>query len=386
MDNKISRKLSITWQSLHWPSQQGRTMFHPKAVELPDGSLFMTVQEIRGSDYYGDVLWSTSTDGGYHWSDLSKLEPLGWRPLENPGEFEGVCDTVPNVDLATGKLVAIGHNVFYRENRFWDTLGTWRKTDHTSVHLRRGCYSVRQDDGSWGPRQYLEPEEFKAAAAFCCGCTQKIIRSNGEWLLPFYFMEDTQGMNNRVTVYRALFDGEKFTLLERGNILENLAKRGLMEPSLIEYDGRVLITLRAEDGNSYVAVSEDGLHYGPMQAWRFDNGEIPESFSTQQHFLVIGGRLYLSYTRNAGYNSKVMRFRAPLFIAEVDPDRLELIRESEQIVFPIDGEWSHPETIARSGNFMPLSLKDGNGMMFDGSFKVDGSGIAMLARLQHSEV
>ena len=374
--------LNITWQSLHWPSQQGRTMFHPKAVELPDGSLFMTIQEIRGSDYYGDVLWSASEDGGRRWSDLSKLEPLGWIPLEKPGEFEGVCDTVPNYDSASGKLVAIGHNVFYRENRFWDTLGTWHKSDHTTAHLRRGCYSVRRADGSWSPRQYLEPEEFKGAAAFCCGCTQKIVRANGEWLLPFYFMEDTQSMNYRVTVYRARFDGESFTLLERGNILENVNRRGLMEPSLFEFGGRVLITLRAEDGNSYVAVSEDGIHFSPMQAWRFDDGEAPESFSTQQHFLTIGGKLFLSYTRNAGYNSKVPRFRAPLFIAEVNPERLELLRASEQIVFPIDGEWSHPETIAVSGNFMPLSLKDGSGIIFDGSFKRDGSGIAMLARMR----
>ena len=373
--------LNITWQSLHWPSQQGRTMFHPKAVEMPDGSLFLTVQEIKGSDYYGDVLWSVSKDGGRTWSDLSKLEPLGWRPLEEPDKFEGVCDTVPNVDPASDKLVAIGHNVFYRENRFWDTLGTWHKSDHTTAHLRRGCYSVRRDDGTWTPRQYLEPEEFKGAAAFCCGCTQKIVRPNGEWLLPFYFMEDTQGMNYRVTVYRAHFDGERFTLLERGNILENSKGRGLMEPSLVEFGGRVLMTLRAEDGNSYVAASEDGLHFAPMQAWRFDNGEYPESFSTQQHFAVIGGKLFLSYTRNAGYNSKVPRFRAPLFIAEVNPERLELIRDSEQIVFPIDGEWEYPKTIALSGNFMPLSLKDGGAMIFDGSFKLDGSGIAMLARL-----
>ena len=376
--------LSITWQSLHWPSQQGRTMFHPKAVELPDGSLFLTVQEIKGSDYYGDVLWSVSKDGGRTWSDLSKLEPLGWRPLEEPDKFEGVCDTVPNVDPASGRLVAIGHNVFYRENRFWDTLGTWHKSDHTTSHLRRGCYSVRQDDGTWTPRQYLEPEEFKGAAAFCCGCTQKIVRPNGEWLLPFYFMEDTQGMNYRVTVYRARFDGERFTLLERGNILEILKGRGLMEPSLVEFGGRVLMTLRAEDGNSHVAVSEDGLHFAPMQAWRFDNGEVPESFSTQQHFVVIDGKLFLSYTRNAGYNSKVPRFRAPLFIAEVNLERLMLIRDSEQIVFPIDGEWEHPKSIAMSGNFMPLSLKDGNAMIFDGSFKLDGSGIAMLARLRYN--
>ena len=188
--------------------------------------------------------------------------------------------------------------------------------------------------------------------------------------------------SNRVTVYRTQFDGEKFELLEHGNILENHAGRGVMEPSLIDCNGQVYITLRAEDGHGYWAVSDDGINFSAIRPWEFDNGERFETDTTQQHFVKIGGKLFLSYTRNAGFNQNVSRFRAPLFIAEVDMKTMKLKRETEQTVFPADGDWANPDTVALSGNFHPLMLKDGSAMIFDGSVRgCDRTGVTMFSHL-----
>ena len=44
--------------------------------------------------------------------------------------------------------------------------------------------------------------------------------------------------------------------------------------------------------------------------------------------------LFLSYTRRGADNDKTFRHRAPIFIARVDPEKLVVLRETEQIVLP----------------------------------------------------
>lgn len=85
-----------------------------------------------------------------------------------------------------------------------------------------------------------------------------------------------------------------------------------------------------------------------------DDGEVLAMSTTQQHFLFCGGKLHLVYMRNAGYNAHVMRFRAPLFIAEVSED-LHLIKASEQIVFPMIPEGDHAPGL---GNFQAVAVSD----------------------------
>ena len=53
--------------------------------------------------------------------------------------------------------------------------------------------------------------------------------------------------------------------------------------------------------------------------------------------------LFLVYTRKGADNDHVFRHRAPLFIAQVDPEKVHIIRETEQILVPERG--------ARLGNF-----------------------------------
>ncbi len=50
--------------------------------------------------------------------------------------------------------------------------------------------------------------------------------------------------------------------------------------------------------------------------------------------MTIGRELYLVYTRRGADNDHIMRHRAPLFIAEVDPVKLQIRRSTEQILVP----------------------------------------------------
>lgn len=53
--------------------------------------------------------------------------------------------------------------------------------------------------------------------------------------------------------------------------------------------------------------------------------------------------LFLVYTRRGAGNDHVFRNRAPLFIAQVDPERLVVMRATERLLVP--------EHAARLGNF-----------------------------------
>ncbi len=345
----------------------GRAMFHPKAGFLSDGRLAMAVQTIGGGDYYGPVEIAYSGDHGHSWSPPEPVPPLDWRPLEQfPGVTEGVCDTVVDFDRASQCTVFMGHNVFYKDNRFMDTMGSWSAVDRNDQLLRRGVYAVRRPDGTWGPRRYFNPPEFAENVSFCCGCGQRIVQPSGEWLIAFYSMRKPDNQANFVTVYRARFDGEQFELMEHGNLLELPVERGLLEPSLLDFNGRTLVTLRAEDGCGYWSESFDQINFGPIQKWCFDDGETLKTSTTQQHFLKFGSRLFLAYVRDAGFNARIMRFRAPLFMAEVDPERMCLVRASERTVFAPEGDFTRPETVPMSGNFMPCRISENRWLILDG--------------------
>jgi hypothetical protein len=74
--------------------------------------------------------------------------------------------------------------------------------------------------------------------------------------------------------------------------------------------------------------------------------------TTQQHWLTHSDGLFLVYTRKARNNVNVMRWRAPLFVAEVDRDALRLRRDTEQVVLPLIGDGvNDAANVARMGNF-----------------------------------
>jgi hypothetical protein len=111
---------------------------------------------------------------------------------------------------------------------------------------------------------------------------------------------------------------------------------------LTRFQGEYFLTIR-NDQRGYVTRSKDGLTFAPIREWKFDDGEELGNYNTQQHWVTHSDALFLVYTRKGANNDHVFRHRAPLFMAEVDPEKLRVIRETEQILVPERG--------ARLGNF-----------------------------------
>ena len=112
------------------------------------------------------------------------------------------------------------------------------------------------------------------------------------------------------------------------------------------------MTIRAEDDRGYVAVSENGLQWRPQQPWAWDDGEPLAMSSTQQHWLPHSEGLFLVYTRKDKANASVVRWRSPLFAAEVDAKTLRLIRSTERVVLPLIGDGvKNGRHVAMMGNF-----------------------------------
>jgi len=96
----------------------------------------------------------------------------------------------------------------------------------------------------------------------------------------------------------------------------------------------------------------DGLHYDDKKAWSWDDGTPLTLSTTQQHWLTHSDGLYLVYTREDEANKNVIRWRAPLYLARVDPDKGQLIRDTEKVVIPITGDGvNDPDKVPLMGNF-----------------------------------
>lgn len=360
----------------------GDSFFHPKATLLPGNILAMSLQAIRGSDYFGSIQITCSSDNGNCWEKPQEIPTLNRRMI-GKGLAEAVCDVVPDYHPQHNKLLAIGHNVYYSHVKFMDTLGFF-KPEEKSIDLRRlSIYSVRDSQGNWSERKNIYFEEFKDHICFVCGCSQKVILPDGKMLIP-----SVTGRADRRDLSAVCllcdFDGEEIKVLKRGNLLELPVNRGLLEPSIALYKSRFFLTLRAEDGYGYLSSSDDGLNWNPVKAWSWENGLKLSMSTTQQHWLELGGKLYLVYTRKNGENNNVLRWRAPLFIAECDTDRLCLKHDTEQIVFPMKPHPENPESIGLMGNFHPLALSETEAIITVGEMRPEMNfrGDTLLAQLQ----
>ncbi|HBO43975.1 MAG TPA: exo-alpha-sialidase [Planctomycetaceae bacterium] len=316
--------------------------FHPRACVVPtsDGPLgFMTVQRATGSDYFHPVCWTTSDDLGKTWSEPRPVPGMGREAYRDAIEA-GVCDVVPEYHAPTDTVLAMGHNVFYTQGRFFrDQPPRWP------------VYSARDAAGNWTPLARLEWNDPRGSQIYTCGCSQRVTLADGDLLIALSF-GSTDRPDRRVTSVRCAFDGRKVTIKQTGSTLELRKKRGLLEPSLTQFEGRFWMTIRAEDDRAYVAVSDDGLQWSPQKAWTWDDGSPLVTSTTQQHWLAHADGLFLVYVRKAENNAKVFRWRSPLFLARVDTRRMCLLRETERVVFPLVGDGvKKPKHVALMGNF-----------------------------------
>jgi hypothetical protein len=158
------------------------------------------------------------------------------------------------------------------------------------------------------------------------GSVQRFDLPDGSILLPIYFTPAGEKFY-RVTVVRCGFDGRKLSVKEIGNELRIDIGRGLAEPSLTRFQGRFYLTLR-NDQAAYVSTSDDGLHFSEPRPWQWDDGLDLGSYDTQSHWVTHDDALYLVYTRRGANNDHIPRNRAPLFIGQVDVEKLRVLRSA----------------------------------------------------------
>lgn len=329
--------------SIIWPGRtNGITWFHPRVCMVPTAEKtvgLMTCQSITGSDVFGQVYWSRSADNGESWTPPQPIVSLGRQKLQNNIE-EGTCDVVPDYHQKTNTVLAIGHNVYYKNNIL------------TQPHENRyPVYTVGDGSGSWSNRKKLDWDHPETSGIYTCGCAQRITFKNGDILLPLSFGPKERKARKVCTVMCS-FDGKDINIIESGNKLELNIERGLLEPTLAQFKKRFFMTIRAEDGHGYLSVSNDGLLWEEKRPWCWEDGKPLTMSTTQQRWITHSHGLFLVYTRKSDHNINVMRWRSPLYIAQVDTNRLCLIRESEKVVFPLIGDGiNDPDHVARMGNF-----------------------------------
>jgi hypothetical protein len=303
--------------------------FHPRAAAIPgaghDGgpAVVLTLQKhLTISDYYSGLSVMRSDDLGGTWTVPDPRTELDWVP-EGDHVDVAVCDVTPGWHASSGKLLAIGTKVRY--SRAGEQLAEKPRSNEAA-------YAVLDPaTGAWSRWQMIEmPESEGKFYLVCPGCVQWLVEPDGTLLVPVYYAGPNSGVY-AVTVLRCSFDGREIKYLDHGDEIELPVVRGLCEPSLARFDGRYFLTIRNDEGG-YVTTSGDGLRYAPIQPWKFDDGGELGSYNTQQHWLTHSDGLFLIYTRRGADNDHVFRHRAPLFMARVDPDKLCVLRESEQVL------------------------------------------------------
>jgi hypothetical protein len=320
----------------------GRTFYgQARAGAIPGRAgappmVVLTAQPVlrSGSDVYYELHEWRTCDYGNTWDGpIVHADTLG-RRQEPDGVIVAVCDMTPGWHAATRKLLSTGHTVRYRDD-----------TAPITERKRETAYSVydaaTRTWTPWATLQMPDRPDFHSAGA---GCTQRLDLPDGTILLPFYFKPLSNDWNaiHSAAVARCSFDGVRLTYLEHGTELTVPEPRGLGEPSVTRFGDRYYLTLR-NDVRGYVTSGPDGLHFDPPQPWRFDDGSEIGNYNTQQHWVTHSDGLFLVYTRRGLNNDHVFRHRAPLMMAQVDPERLVLLRETERELVPNRG--------ARLGNF-----------------------------------
>lgn len=320
--------------------------FHPRPTAIPGlgrgGAplVVLTLQKhLTVSDYYSGLFTIETSDLGAAWSGPSEIPELGWVP-ESPSVDIAVADVTPGWHARTRRLIAIGAQIRYSKR------GEQLEDRPRSNQTAYAVFDPQTHKWTrWKQFEMPPGDKFNYARN---GCAQWIVEQDGTLLIPFYYGRNAKAPSS-VTVVRARFDGAELKYLSHGTEMELNVVRGLAEPSIVRYGGKYYLTIR-NDLKGYIAVSDDGLHYRPMKEWKFDDGSELGSYNTQQHWLAHSGGLFLSYTRRGAGNDHIFRHRAPLFIAQVDPDALVVMRRTEKILIPERG--------ASLGNFGAAAITE----------------------------
>ena len=303
----------------------------------------MTFQKLllSGSDVFYGQFVSKSVDGGVTWSEPRQTTGL---PDEHVGEI---------------RITKYATVHYHRKSRSFFALGIAAKYKGDKVPYH---HYAPNDPYAWPLLVKVDAEtgDFIASERLsvpfdyelCYPFGQTVELENGDLLVPFYYRPIGSGMRSKCVVIRFAFNGGTLKPVATGTPVALPAlKRGCGEPSLVRFGEKFLLTLRSDEYGS-VAESRDGLHFSVPKKWTWEDGTPIGNANTQQHWVPLGDKLYLSYTRATPANGHVFRNRAPIFISEVDVEKVCLKRTTEKPVVPDRG--------ARLGNFCVASGTNGD--------------------------
>lgn len=355
--------------------------FHPRIAPLPgfgqEGrpAVVMTIQKhLSADDHYSGMYFLRTDDLGKTWTRPTEIPELAWQSGEN-NETIAVCDVTPGWHSHTGKLIAIGTKLRYSPQ------GAQLLDKPRSHECAYATYDPKSQQWTrW--KMLAMPETDGKFFLVAPGCVQWRVKDDGSLLLPIYFKGPT-GSDYIVTVLHCSFDGQELKLLEHGSELATPGGRGFAEPSLVRFRDKYFLTLR-NDAAAFVTTSPDGLHFEPVQKWTFDDGQDLGSYNTQAHWLVHSDGLFLTYTRRGANNDHIARNRAPIFVAQIDADKLQVLRKTEKALLPERG--------VMLGNFGATEITPDESWVADSEYILTGTphakgadGTTWLGRVQWSK-
>lgn len=354
--------------------------FHPRVAAIPkagqDGkpAVVMTLQKhLHTSDHYSGLYFMRSDDLGTTWTKPEMPPELDWRKESDKVDI-AVADVAPIWHASSGTMLAVGAEVRYsKKGEQLDDQPRSHQTAYAVFDPKTGKWSA------WRRLEMPADDKWNFARS---ACAQGLVREDGTLLLPFYFGRDAASKASSVTVVQCVFDGSELKYRRHGTELTLNVDRGLVEPSLIAFQGKYYLTIR-NDRKGYVTVSDDGLTFKTIKPWTFDDGKELGSYNTQQHWLAHSDGLFLAYTRRGANNDHILRHRAPLFLAQVDPEKLQVLRATEKVLMPERG--------ATLGNFGAAAITpdeswvtDSEGIWDAAARKRGAKGATFLARVRWS--
>lgn len=354
IDNEIilhGRKNNIAW-------------FEPAIGVIPGTKrklpqVFVRATYLTGNDI-GPQFFLKTDDLGKTWSNPVLCQNWVKVPMENDVFEEPWFGLFYHKQ--TEKFIAIGHTHFVQDAG--QSTSFKNERHYTSPELKGSIvYSLwnheRSDFGPW--ERMILPQDLNLGIYYN---GQFHEQDDGSILIPGYYISSQPAAGNQrpvrgVTILKCSFTGTDLRFIEHGSIHTIEEARGLAEPSLVCSEGKYYMTVR-HDLRAYVTSGKDGLHYDELKTWRFDDGTDLGNYNTQQKWLKHNDTLYLVYNRKSELNNGVFRSRAPLFMAEVDTERLMVRKNTERIVFPEKG--------ARMGNFNIAGITDNESWVITGEW------------------